>query len=218
MSGKKTTILGIIAVVALGGMIYYFNQKANTKNQAASILDATNNQQAVDAPAGATLDEFVLGNPDAPVTMVEYYSHLCGHCISFHAQTLPTLVEKYVKAGQLKIVPRLLSPVELGLAMLCAQEKDKFTEMDNYLFEHVSELTSLEDLKGISEKIGLNKDEFTACFESKKYEAGVVKWFKQAEDEKIEGTPTFVINGQKIVGDRPLSEFEKVIDEELAKQ
>jgi protein-disulfide isomerase len=212
----RKTILGVIALVAFGSLVWYFGQKPNTEEQTASILEEV--QETVEEKIPSVLEnEFVLGNPDAPVTMIEYSSHLCGHCINFHQETLPLLIDKYVKNGQLKVVPRLLSPVELGMAVLCAKEQDKFRDMNEYLFENIRDIETPEDIKDLAGDIELDEEAFNDCLDASKYENEVVRWFESAEELNVEGTPTFFINGQELGGNQPASEFEKVIEEELAK-
>ncbi|MFH1611765.1 MAG: thioredoxin domain-containing protein [bacterium] len=213
---KKTTILGIIAVAFLGGLFWYFGGRMNTKNQQASILNNVD-ELKTEQKEDIELDEFVLGNPEALVTIIDYSSHLCGHCVNFHNQVLPLIIEEYVKSGQVKIIPRLLSPVELGMAVLCAQENDKFLEMNDYLFENVNELQSMDDLKSVSEQIGSDKNEFSACLDSNRHENLVIKWFEGAAADEVEGTPTFIVNGQKLVGNKTFSELKDLIEEELIK-
>ncbi|MFC1700905.1 DsbA family protein [Patescibacteria group bacterium] len=212
---KKTTILGIIAIAFFGGIIWHFGPKVNTERQTASILD--NKDNAGEEQVNLIEEEFFLGSPDAPVTMVEYSSHLCGHCSVFHDQTLPLLIDKYVKTGKIKIIPRLLSPVELGMTVLCAQEQGKFQEMNEYLFKNVKDIKSADDLKEKVVEAGLNKENFSTCFDSARYEENIAEWFGKAEEFNVSGTPTFFINDQEISGNQPISEFERVIEEELAK-
>lgn len=214
---NKKTIIGIIAVIAFGALIWRFGQKSNIEEQKASVLeevqDIVEEKQAPNIING----EFILGNPNAPVTIIEYSSHLCGHCANFHKQTLPLLIDKYVKNGKIKVIHRLLSPVELGMAVLCAHEQNKFRDMNEYLFESVGTIESADGLKDLAIEIGVDEDVFNECFDSSKYENGVVQWFESAEELNVEGTPTFFINNQEISGNQPASEFERIIEEELAK-
>jgi protein-disulfide isomerase len=230
MANKKIVIFGIIALAALVGIIWYGSQRNPAiGEQAAALLKGglfseEESFQLVD-------DEFILGSPDAPVTIIEYSSHFCGHCVNFYQETLPLIMEKYIKTGQAKLIPRRLSPSELGQTLLCAQEQDKFQTTDDYLFEHVSELlqqtsqAASEDelntivanwLKAAAKDLGLDQTSFNRCFDSGKYHQQVVKWFEQAEADGVEGTPTFLINGQLIVGNQPYNVFEEVIEQTLA--
>lgn len=228
MTTKKTIILGITALAVLGGVVWYANQSdLSMTGQMASILGNNPSQGESLQPVE---EEFILGSPEAPVTIIEYSSHFCGHCANFHLQTLPLIMEKYIKTGQVKLIPRRLSPSELGQTLLCAQEQGKFQQVDGYLFEHNQELikqtekAASEDdlmmivadwLKAMAGNLGLNQDSFNQCFDSGRYQERVMDWFNQAKEADISGTPSFLINNQLIVGNQPYSQFEKIIEQEL---
>jgi protein-disulfide isomerase len=229
MLNKKTIIFGLIGLAVLIGIVWYGGQQDSTiREQAAALLKGGLSSEE-ESPQ-LVEEEFILGNPEAPVTIIEYSSHFCSHCASFHLETLPLILDKYIKSGQVKFVPRRLSPSELGRTLLCAQEQDGFQAIDDYLFNHIQELleqtnqaASEEELnKIVSEwlkiavgSLGLNQADFSQCFDSDKYYQKVVDWFEQAETAGVEGTPTFFINDQMIVGNQPYSQFEKIIEEEL---
>lgn len=213
MDNKKTFILGLLVIAALAGLVWYTSQhKEQIFNQAASVLG--NKQEELNQTA--IIDELITGDPKAPVTMIDYSSHFCGHCANFHSQTLPLLTDKYVKTGQLKIIHRFLSPSELSIAVFCAYEQGSFSKYNDYLFEHNSELKEVNDLKIIASQLELNQEQFNQCFDSEKYKAKVEEWFKQAQEAGVEGTPTFLINGEKIVGNQPYAVFEETIDKALS--
>jgi len=214
MENKKTIVLGIIAIVVLAGVVWYGSQNQEIIKQAASIIENITEEE----PAAETeiLEEFVLGNPEAPVTIIDYSSHFCGHCVAFHNQTLPFLIDEYVNDGRVKIIFRLLSPLELGMSLLCAQEQGKFQKFNDILFERAQELQSVDDIKAIAVELNLNQDDFNQCFDSEKYELRIKEWFNQAEEAGISGTPTFFINDQMITGNMPYIIFKEAIEQELA--
>jgi len=221
MDNKKTFILGIIIIIGLAGMFYYYNNRSNRQlvNQAASIIQSGTPEEKADLKENLNISEteFVLGDPEAPVTMIEYSSHFCGHCVNFHTTNLPLLKDNYIKTGKVKLVSRLVSPLEFGTAVLCAQEQGKFTELNDYFFEHAGEIESIESLKETAGKADIDQESFSECYDSRKYEETAQKWFDQAREANIEGTPTFFINEQRIDGNQPYSEFVRIIEEELAK-
>lgn len=211
MNKTKTIILGLIALAFLVGVVWYGFQNQDAVNkQKASALESG---QEVSFPK--VTSEFVLGSPEAPVTMIEYSSHFCGHCIDFHNNNLPLLMDKYIKTGQVKLISRFVSPAEIGLAILCAREQDKFSEVSDYFFEHSQELKSVDDVKPMALQIDLDQESFNQCYDSKKYEDKVVEWFDQATESGVAGTPTFFVNGQEINGNQPISVFEQIIDQAL---
>lgn len=206
---KKIIIIGLISACLLGGGIWYFSQKPAPSEPEAAVNESSTE------PSGELVTDPVIGDPEAPVTMIEYSTHLCGHCVRFHQETLPLIIEKYIKTGQVKLIPRTFPPLELGQSVLCAHEQGKFLEYNDYVFEHAGELQSADGLKTFAANLGLETEQFNQCFDSKKYEERVQEWYQQGQEAGVTGTPTFFINDQKIVGNLPVEEFERVIEEEL---
>jgi protein-disulfide isomerase len=64
--------------------------------------------------------------------------------------------------------------------------------------------------------LGLNTQQFNSCVDSGKYRSEVQKYFSDGQTAGVSGTPTFFVNGQKLVGAQPFSAFKAVIDQELA--
>ncbi|MBU1290098.1 DsbA family protein, partial [Patescibacteria group bacterium] len=139
------------------------------------------------------------------------------HCANFHRDTLPLIMDEYIKTGKVKFISRLLSPLELGMAILCAQDQGKFAEFNEKLFEKAAELKAAEDIKIIAADLGLNQKEFNLCFDAEKYKTSVEKWFEQAQEDGVSGTPNFFVNGEQIVGNQPYSVFRDAIEKALAK-
>jgi len=210
MDNVKTIIFGVIAILVLIGLVWYSGVGRQGDDQSASITDTDDQIIAQD------VEDLVLGSPDAPVTIVEYSSHTCGHCIDFHNDTFPLLVDKYVKTGQVRFVLRLVSPLELGMSVLCANEQEKFPEFNEHLFARIEELESVDGLKEMAGTLGLDQDAFSQCLDSERYKDRVNQWFDQVGEDGVEGTPTFFINGQKLIGNQPLEVFEQIIEEALS--
>jgi len=226
MTNKKTIILGIIALAFLGGVVWYSSQnKQPIDNQAASIAESV-----AKGDNAELLNDFALGDDKAPVTIIEYSSHLCGHCADFHSETLPLIIDKYIKEGQVKVIHRIVSPSVLSMAVLCASEQGNFWQFDEYLFEHIQEI--LEQVSGIDSpeeaeamvidwlkttagNLDLDKDRFNQCFDSSKYEKEIIAWFDKADEDGVKGTPTFLIDGEKVIGAQSYINFEKIIEEKL---
>lgn len=205
-------LIFVVAVVAGAGLIIYgavFYTKAPQKEQKAQIAAGLSQQES------AIAEESVLGNPNAPVTIIEYASHLCGHCLVFGKNTFPKIKEGYIETGKVKFIYRSFPPLEIGMALACAQEQNKFWEYNHYLLDQ--RITAPEDLAKFAGEIGLNREEFNKCLESLKYQSVAAGWYQQGQNDGVEGTPTFFINGTKLVGNQPYEEFVRIIEEELAK-
>lgn len=204
----KLIIIIILACFVIGG-IWYFSQSSPAEN------GTTDTEELIEPTE--TDSELVMGDPNAPITIIEYSTHLCGHCVRFHQETLPLIIEKYIKTGQVKLIHKVFPPLELGQAVLCAYEQEKYLDYNAYLFEHALELKGVDDLKIFAANLGLETEQFNQCLDSKKYEAIAQKWYDEGQQAGVTGTPTFFINDQKIVGNLPYEEFERVIEQELAK-
>ena len=213
MRNIKTTIFGAVAVAFLAGIVWYAgNYGLDAAQQAASVLGGGGEEQ----DETVLMDEFFLGNPDASVTLIEYSGHFCGACSFFHKNTLPLIIDEYVTNGKVKIIPRLPAPFEMGMAVLCAQEQGKFWELNEHLFENARNFKEINDIKLAAADLGLNQEEFDLCFDSERHIKSAERWLEQAQESGIEGTPTFFINGEMIVGNQPYSVFKNAIEKALA--
>ncbi len=168
--------------------------------------------------------DIVIGNDKAPVTIIEYYSYLCGHCKTFEDQTMPKLTEQYIVTGKVKLVLRSFPPYELTQAVLCANDQGKFLEYHNYLFANSDKINSIENLKTFAGNVGLNKEKFNQCLDSQKYKLRAEELYNQGNSDfqkanipsDKQGTPTFFINGEAIIGAVPYDDFVKIIEAKLA--
>jgi len=209
-------VLYIIAALAGAGLIIYgafFYTKPNVNSQQASIIPKINEQ----TPNNAEINfvDPVLGEEKAPVTIIEYGSYLCGHCIAFGRDTFPKIDENYIKTGKVKFIYRSYPPYELGMALMCANEQNKFWEYHEYAIQN--DINKVEDLKSFATSAGLDGSVFDQCFDSGKYQSAAEKIITDGQNAGVSGTPTFFINSQKIVGARAYEDFAKAIDSELNK-
>ena len=219
-STKSTKNLVYISAALIGaGLIiygaFYYTNIETTSKQEAQVLPVAKNDGSADTKTAQAFKEVVLGDEKAPVTMIEYASYLCGHCVTFSRNTFPKIEENYIKTGRVKFIYRPFPPLEIGMALACAQEQNKFWEYNHEAYN--SQIGSPDDLKTIASKVGADADKFNKCFDSEEYKSIAENWYKEAQDAGVEGTPTFFINDKKIVGDLPYEDFQKAIDEELAK-
>ena len=98
----------------------------------------------------------------------------------------------------------------------CAHEQGKFWEMHDLLFSTQATI-SIENSKQLAVQLGLNVDQFNQCMDSHKYTQEVQADMNDGNALSVSGTPTFFINGLRLVGAQPLSAFTSVIDQELSK-
>ena len=129
----------------------------------------------------------------------------------------PKLIDKYVESGTLRLEWRDFpyqgqESVDAALAARAAQEQGKFWEYHNLLYETQDQGYSEERLVTLADEVGLDVEEFRSSLESGENEAVVGEDFREGQERGVSGTPTFVINGQTLVGLQSLSVFEQTIE------
>jgi protein-disulfide isomerase len=166
---------------------------------------------AAAAPVRFTAPEYAMGNPRAKVTVVEYASLSCPHCARFDLNVFPAFKRKYIDTGQVRFVFReLLTPPE-DVAMAgfllarCAGQARYFSVVDT-LFHRQEEMFRTgkvyETLLEVAQANGLSNADFTACVGDTKAMDALQKRVEQAAAaDKIESTPSFLINGRLLRGD-----------------
>jgi protein-disulfide isomerase len=163
-------------------------------------------------------DDTVLGNADAKVTIVEFSEFVCPFCGRFSRDTFPLIKADYIDTGKVRFVFRDFivhtSAQIASEASECADEQGRYWAYNEYLFNHQSALTST-DLKAYAADLGLDTAQFDACLDSGKYRNEVEKDTSDAEAYGVTGTPTFFINGNKLVGAQPYAKFQQAIEEAL---
>jgi protein-disulfide isomerase len=169
-------------------------------------------------------DDMTLGDPNAPVKMVEYASASCTHCASFNNDVFPAFKAKYIDTGKVHYTLKefLTPPNELAAAAFltarCAGKEKYFTVLDA-VFRSQQEIFQTGDMRGIllrvAQSAGLTEAQFNACISDeealKALNARVERAVKQ---DRITGTPAFFINGKSVgEGEISLAALEKAVAE-----
>ncbi|MDC0057216.1 DsbA family protein [Alphaproteobacteria bacterium] len=173
-----------------------------------------------------TEDDFVIGDKNAPITIIEYASLSCGHCADFHSNTLGDLIKEYVDTGKVKIVFRNFPfnyPALLGSMVLHCIPRDVRYDYMNALFQLQSKWVVRENAKSTQElyKImqsgGMTKEEFDNCINNTELENNILQAVVAAQNEfNIRSTPSFLINGNLLEGNKSIKEFRQIIDKILS--
>ena len=161
-----------------------------------------------------------LGNPDAPIKIIEYASLTCGHCAHFHNDVLPELKTKYIDTGKVYLEFRefpLNDPaLKATLTARCLPE-DKYDGFVSLLFKTQDHwaggLDYMAALKQNAKLAGMSDATFEACQAEPALKVKIAENMQQAQDKwQINATPTFIINdgAEKISGAQPLAEFERI--------
>lgn len=174
--------------------------------------------QAVSPPAA---DDMTLGSSRAKVTVIEYASASCPHCARFNNDVFPAFKAKYVDTGKVRYVFRefLTAPEALAQAVFlearCAGKSKYFSVVDAafHAQAHIYETGDLRTpLFDIGKAAGLTEDQLTACLSddgaNRALNARVQGY---VDHDKIESTPTFVINDRRLVGEQTLEALDAAI-------
>ena len=186
---------------------------------------------AAESSAGMTGEMYtdrVMGNPNAPVKIVEYFSLTCPHCAKFEQETLPKLKADYIDTGKVYYISRDFPFDKPGLQaaeMTRCVSADQYFALVDQLFRSQQQwaLASnpLAAIKPLGKFAGLSDSTLDACFDNKELETFILNNRKTATDTfKVESTPTFVINNgaDKIEGAVTYDKFKASIDALLAKK
>ncbi|MEK7137584.1 MAG: DsbA family protein [Patescibacteria group bacterium] len=185
------------------------------------------------APAAAAVpnpptedDDFVLGDEDAAVTMIEFTDYQCPFCSRHFTQTFGQIKSEYIDTGKVKYIvrdfPLSIHPnaPKASEATECADDQGKFWGMHDAIFTKQALWSSApnapELFKQYAAELNLNTGTFNDCLDSGKHAAEVQKDFADGSAGGVTGTPAFFINGKKLSGAVPFANFKAAIDAELA--
>jgi protein-disulfide isomerase len=161
----------------------------------------------------------VKGNPEAPVTIVEFADFQCPFCKKSEA-TLKELLKKY--GGRVKLAYRdfplsqIHDTAEMAAeASHCALEQGKFWEMHDAMFADTAKLDKTSLVKSAAE-MGMDQSAFDSCLKSGKYVSAVQQDIEAGSQAGVNATPAFFINGESLNGARSEAEFVEIIDRQLA--
>ena len=193
-----------IALAVAGGVGWWALSPSGTSGlpQVAGPAEA---QSATEADF-VRVPDMALGDPDAPVTVIEYASFTCPHCATFHAQVYPELVRDYVETGKARIEVREVYFDRVGLwaGMLarCGGE-DRYFGLISLLLSRQAEWSRSDDLLGafqsLGRQAGLSDAEVEACLTDADGQRALVEMYQgYYDDPLLTGTPTLVVAGRKI--------------------
>ena len=165
------------------------------------------------------LADKVMGSADAPIEIIAYESMTCPHCASFHQNAWHDIKAQYIDTGKARFILRdfPFDAVGLRAAMLARCTGDKrYYGVVEILFKSQTQWARAEDpmqaLAGIGRLAGLSAADFDACMANQALMDGILVGRQTAEREfDVSSTPSFIINGIKVVGAQPFEEFDKVL-------
>ena len=174
-------------------------------------------------------DDHSIGDPNAPVVIEEYGDFQCPFCRRFHDETLPQIVDAYVDTGQVYFIYRHFPVVDgndpaqeshaAAAAAVCAGRQNRFWDYHDVLFanqtgENIGDFSDPR-LQAMAKQLGLDMDAFDACDRTADAPASVLADSLLAQQNGVNATPSFLINGELLVGAQPFEAFQQAIEAEL---
>jgi protein-disulfide isomerase len=163
--------------------------------------------------------EMVLGNPKAPVTVIEYASVGCPHCAVWATEVFPVFRQKYIDTGQVRFVFREMltgngTLAAAGFLTARCAAPDKYFQVVDDVFAQQADIgrEGIDALARIAEHAGLTHDQFAACLQDRAALAALEeRTLKDAQAHGVDGTPTFFVGDQRLDGEQSLVDLDAAI-------
>jgi protein-disulfide isomerase len=179
-------------------------------------------QSAADVAKPVSLPDMAIGPADAKVTVTEFASMTCPHCAAFNAEVFPKIKAAYIDIGKIRYIFREF-PLDIKAAagsMLarCIAKDDagKYFAVIDMLFKQQNDWVmknTTETLTRIGKQAGLSQQQVEDCLKDQALLDKIAADQKYAAEVlKVDSTPTFFVNGEKIKGETSFEEFQKKID------
>ncbi len=216
---KNGVVLGIVAIAAVVGVAFlsFSSYDAEKMN-----LDMERSHGTISTALGSP----ILGDPSAPITIVEFGDYQCHQCYNWFHNTKPAITRDYIDTGKANLV--FVDLAFLGShsliaaqASYCAEDQEMYWEYHDVLYSSQESTINggwadSEQLKAFAFNMGLDMELFESCLDSQKYSKRVEYNIQQAKIHDVQGTPGFFIVGpdsqEQLRGAQPFSVFEKVLE------
>lgn len=179
--------------------------------------------QPAEGDKGYAMGDVVLGDPDAPLTVIEYASFTCPHCATFAVQTFPQIEEQYIDTGKVKFILREVYFDQYGLwasmVARCGGEKG-FYPMAESLLASQSTWTRAPDighaLQQVGRRAGLTGERLEQCLSDRDFAKELLAAYQaNMEQDKVTSTPTFIIGDETHTGAMSVEDFSALLDAQL---
>ena len=228
--------LAIGAAIASVALIVVFLGFNTISNELELVLELDSSVQQF-GPAKISLTAFlanaspILGNPDAPITLVEFGDYQCHFCNVFFHSTEDDILKNYIETGKVRMVFKdynIIEPdsVTASHGAHCANDQELFWEYHDILYSNWTGenngWASSENLEIFAKEIGLDMNEWSECMVEGTHSQIILDSNNDARALKLTGTPAFfVINSDgkvtKLFGAQPFEVFKRIFDSELKK-
>ena len=215
--GLFTLFIAVLGIGALNAQAETVAVGASTGSDAATSTEIN---------VADVMKDRVLGDPSAPVTVIEYASMTCMHCANFHNTVLPYVKSDLIETGKVKLIYRdfPLDAVALRASMMarCAPE-DKYFNLLEVLFANqkrwVGAADPVQAMAKLGKLAGLSDARLSACLRNTDLETEILKSRQNASAAyKVSSTPTFIFNDGAAIesGVIPIEDFKKIVEKVAA--
>ncbi len=230
MHTKLLLTFGAIAVLSFGVAACDSSEETTTtantpvtSGVAENGVDYSTVITAGEVRDGVAFGDLIMGNPDAPVTLIEYASLTCPHCAVFHEEVFPAIKEQYIATGKVRFIYRNFTrdSADLAVGMLtrCLGPENAFELMEIFFTRQRQWAFSDDPKTEISaiarQQAGIGRTDFDACLANAELQNNLVEMLKQGQSEGVQGTPTFFVAGETFVGERPFEYFAEIFEDNL---
>lgn len=221
---NKSVLAGLVVAIVIAVGVGVWISQTNSGIGATAPNAELDASEAAPAVPVVKDGEKTLGEANAPVTVVEYFSLGCPHCRHFHEDILPKLKTDYIDTGKVRLVFRdfPLDGVSLAAATLtrCVNDLAYFAMVDTLFKQqetwHVQD--GVVQVANIAKNAGMDQAAFDACISDPAKKDAVIASRSEAETTyKVESTPTFFINDRVLKGVSEYDAFKATIDGALAR-
>ncbi len=219
-----TRIVPVVALAAAGAAGFWWMNRADVPatTELPAVSTASADTVSADLPM---VPEMTLGDPDAPVRIVEYASFTCPHCANFHLGPFQQIKEQFIETGQVHYTVREVFFDRYGLwaAMVARCDgPDRFHGISELIYQTQQQWSGgdspaavADNLRRLGRQAGMETEQVNACLEDSEMALALTASFQaNAEADNIRATPTFMINGQQY-SNMPWPEFERVLNDLL---
>ena len=211
---KKYYFLIPIIIGIIAGLVVVMSTTENNNSNILTISKLSENGSPI------------MGDPNAPITILEWGDYQCTFCYKFHQNTLNVINDEFIETGKVKVIFKdfpLNGPDSklAAEASYCAHDQDKYWEYHDEIYKNwAGERTgwiTREALTKFAESINLNTVEFNKCLDENKYKNKINSIYEFGNEIGIDATPSFLVfNDERIIkirGNQPLEVFLKTFDE-----
>lgn len=218
---RQLLIGGVVVVAVLAAVVLIYLNRPKAEQATAPVQPATGHF------TGIPQNGRVLGNPNAPVLLVEWGDYQCPACKNFEDLVLPQLINDYIRPGKVRLEFRDFAFIgqesqTAAEAAFCALDQGKFWDFHetlyaNQLGENVGSFTPAR-LKQIAQVVGLDMNAFNQCLDSHKHQGDVQAMTKQGSSQGVQATPSFSVNNGAPFTISSYDDLKKALDKALGAQ